>query len=150
MISNIPESLKETIIIIAAGNSVKDMDLKAVCERGYVIGVKNAAWCAPADIGVCMDRHWTEQFISFLKGKPWWLRKVPKDLEWEGLRKFKCNHLSNEFAEEEGTLNGGNSGYCAVNLAYQMRPKRIFLIGFDMTGEAYWYEPYWWVVNRNK
>lgn len=37
---------------------------------------------------------------------------------------------------------------CALNLAWQLRPQRLFLLGFDMNrdpdGRAYWYPPYPW------
>lgn len=41
--------------------------------------------------------------------------------------------LSKEFIHY-GIRGGGNSGYQAVNLAYQLGAKRIVLLGFDMFG----------------
>ena len=36
-----------------------------------------------------------------------------------------------------GVSGGGNSGYQAVNLAYQLGAKTIILLGFDMFGDHY-------------
>lgn len=73
---------------------------------------------------------------------------------FENIRKpwvfpFDCRHDTAEFGDYACMLNGPNSGHCALNLAYVMKPARINLVGFDMgrgpTGEAYWFEPYPWV-----
>lgn len=51
-------------------------------------------------------------------------------------------------SDKPGVLNGTNSGLCAVNLAYQMRPKVLRLYGMDLKrgpkGERHWYPPYPW------
>lgn len=72
---------------------------------------------------------------------------------------FRCDHETDEFApdpefsDDQATahiprLNGRSSGACALNLAWHMRPSRLFLLGFDMCrsrrGEAHWYPPYPW------
>lgn len=48
----------------------------------------------------------------------------------------------------EAGLNGTNSGMVAINLAWKMKPKVLYLFGFDMcrspSGESYWHEPYSW------
>lgn len=67
--------------------------------------------------------------------------------EWIAV--FENDHTSTDFAEDRGILNGTNSGFCALNLAYQLRPDRIILFGFDMNrspeGSPYWYPDYPWV-----
>lgn len=65
---------------------------------------------------------------------------------------FDCDYETPVFAEERGKLNGTNSGGCAMNLAYQLRPKRLFMVGFDMNrdanGNAYWHEPHPWAAKQ--
>ncbi len=136
--------------IIAGGSSVAAMNVKEICLRGYTIGVNDSAVLAPVHIGVSMDRRWSEYRLEQIRNKPFFLRKVPKGAySWEGLWLFKCDHESNHLTDISGHLNGKNSGYCALNLAYQMKPKKVYLFGFDMQG-SYWYPPYPWCKNKDK
>lgn len=52
------------------------------------------------------------------------------------------------------TLDGNNSGACALNLAYHRGYERVFLLGFDMqkgpNGENHFYPDYEWNVNSTK
>ncbi len=133
---------KKIVNIIAGGNSVKDMDVKAICAKAFTIGVNDAAVHAPIDIGISMDRRWAEYRHEQIKGKPFWLHKSKE--EWPELWKFKYKTID-DFSELPHELNGKNSGYCALNLAYHMKPKKVFLFGFDFTGKPYWYPAYPWV-----
>ncbi len=64
---------------------------------------------------------------------------------------FANDHRSTVLSDEAGRLNGTHSGFCALNLAYQMRPLELYLIGFDMrrgpNGEHHWYPDYFWSKN---
>jgi hypothetical protein len=100
-----------------------------------------------------MDRLWTEYRWPELvkRGMPAWIRRAALQNikeSWPWLHRFECDHTSVELSETCGVLNGPNSGFCALNLAYQMRPRRIYLVGFDMVrgpkGEVYWFKPYPW------
>lgn len=145
----------DTIIsIIAGGWSVRQIDLSKV--PGTIIGVNDSAIHARCDLIVSMDRLWTEYRFPQLRElrRPTWLRRsavqnVEKKFPW--LKIFECDHESTEFTDAPDMLNGTNSGFCAFNLAYQLRPATILLFGFDMkrgpNAEAYWFEPYPWVNN---
>lgn len=140
-----------TVIIIAGGSSVKAVDLNLVINRGHVIGVNEAAVLIPCNEGVTMDRLWLE---NRYKQVPSWMSLWFR----EGTAKcfsppdnfvpFRNDHTSNVMSDEDGVLNGTNSGMCAINLAYQMQPRRVFLFGFDMGrgtgGSAYWHPVYPW------
>lgn len=149
------------VSILAGGWSVSNLALDRLC--GEVIGVNDAAIHAPhIDRIVSMDRLWAEYRWPILRAgkRRTWLRRSatqnlpiePQDADW--LTIFENDNASTIFAElrrhesESYTLNGTNSGFCALNLAYQMRPARIFLLGFDMNrdqfGRAYWHAPYPW------
>jgi len=139
---------KSVVNIIAGGNSFRNCDGNTVYHRGYTIGVNEAAIRTPVHVGVSMDRKWTEVRHEQIAGKPFLLRKPFK--LWEGAFVFACNHETDEFSEVPGILNGRSSGHCALNYAYQMRPKKIFLFGFDFTGRPYWFGHLEWHKNKDK
>lgn len=132
----------EKLNIIAGGNSVKDMDCPTICNRAYTIGVNSAAIHAPVDLGISMDRHWMTHFDYAIRGKRFLLRRIVS--RWPSLFQFGCDHETDEFTNVPGRLNGRSSGHCALNLALQIKPKKLFLFGYDFTGKAYWYGPYPW------
>lgn len=145
------------VSIVAGGWSVRDVDPNRLV--GYVIGVNESAILLPRiDAIVSMDRMWTEHRWSQLQRlrREAWLRRSaiqnikPSELRiaasW--LRIFECDHEANVPTDDPKRLNGTNSGACAINLAYRLRPRRVFLLGFDMSrspdGQAYWYPSYTW------
>jgi len=75
-------------------------------------------------------------------------RKDDRD-SWATFEHFHKPGLS----DTRGQLYGGNSGVCAINLAYQRMQKgdNLFLLGFDMQrglgNESYWYPPYPWTCS---
>jgi hypothetical protein len=104
-----------------------------------------------------MDRLWTEHRwprLAALAPMAYIRRSALKNIAarppW--LLAFENDHTATEMSEAPGVLNGTNSGLCALNLAYQLRPSRIWLFGFDMShgpaGEPYWYPPYPWTGPR--
>ena len=139
------------ITIIGDGWSATQLDLRKL--PGLIIAVNDAAIYAPHwHIVVSMDRIWAENRVEQLKhrGQPVWLRRstVKNFADFPTLVKFDCDHTSVTLNDEPGRLNGTHSGFCALNLAYQMRPREIYLVGFDMQlgpkGERHWYPPYPW------
>lgn len=60
---------------------------------------------------------------------------------------FKCDRKTTKFGDSISQLNGENSGYCALNLAYLLKPTTIYLYGFDMTfekGSDHFFGDYEW------
>lgn len=74
------------------------------------------------------------------------LKNIADRPEW--LRPFACDYKSTTFSPDPKTLNGTNSGLCALNVAFLLKPKRVYLVGFSMNrspnGAAYWYKHYDW------
>jgi hypothetical protein len=151
------------ITIIGGGWSVLNLALDRLCGR--VIAVNDAAIHAPSwDIAVSMDRLWTEHRLEQLvirsaevepRREIWLRRSAVQNVRvdgWPWIHVFNCDHQTNVFSAKPGTLNGTNSGACAMNLAWQLRPDRVFLLGFDMCrssdGRVYWYPPYPWAHER--
>lgn len=144
------------ISIVAGGWSVRDVSLAHLC--GQIIGVNDAACNLPAvDAVVSMDRLWAEHRWDWLcrrASETWLRRSAVQNLDFTNeaaagwLHVFECDNESARFSEERGTLNGTNSGLVALNLAYQMRPSRLYLLGFDMCrdrkGRTSWHAPYPW------
>lgn len=141
----------DTVCVIGGGWSAGLVDLAAL--PGILIGVNDSAIHARCDIAVSMDRLWSEHRFDDLRRmrRLAWLRRSAVqnlDRRWPWLRIFENDHKSVELSDDPQTLNGTNSGTCAVNLAFILRPRRIVLVGFDMNlspaGAAHWYPPYPW------
>lgn len=145
------------ITIIGGGWSARKVDLTRA--RGYVIGVNDAAVLAPrVDACVSMDRLWVEYRWSKVRDtkQELWLRRAAlKNIDakqqacvGERLHIFECDHTTCQPSGMPDVLNGNNSGACALNLALNMWPTHIWLVGFDMAqgpqGQPYWYPPYPW------
>lgn len=141
----------ETVIVLGGAKSAAENDLSGLRARGFVIGVNDSAIHAPVDAAVTMDRTWFEHRWSVIKA---FSRQIPLHARaeavinvterWPNLHIFACDRLSNAMSDEKGRLNGVNSGFCALNLAWQMRPKQIIVLGIDAKRDGYWYPPYEW------
>jgi hypothetical protein len=145
----------ETVLVIAGGPSVAGVDLKALPDSVLIIGVNDAALRAPrVDMAVTMDRLWTEARYAELRARalPAFIRTAAlQNISapyYEHCHPFDCDHTSSVMSPNLHTLNGTNSGACALNLAYIGHPRRVFLYGFDMArgvrSTPYWYAPYPW------
>lgn len=140
------------VSVIGGGWSVKSVDLDSI--PGTIIAVNDSAFHAPyCDLIVSMDRLWTEYRWNDLRkrGAVSYLRRSAVqnlDTKFPWCHIFDCDHTKVEFSDYDRVLNGTSSGMCALNLAYILRPKTVYLFGFDMcrgpNGQAYWYPPYPW------
>lgn len=143
---------QKTISIIGGGPSIKKMEIRKVPERTFTIGVNESSILLPTDIAISMDRLWMEGRWEKLKAESrktyfrvcaWKLRH-----QWSTLQTFEGDIRDPIMTKEEGKLVGNNSGACALNLAYQMKPEILFLFGYDMridtVKEHYWYKDYEW------
>lgn len=142
------------VSVLGGGWSVKGEGVDVSNLPGIVIGVNDAFRYAKVDIILSMDRLWAENRWELLKLRetPVWLRRsavqnIKERPDW--LNIYECDNADEAaLSDKQDRLNGANSGFCAVNLAYLLRPKRLFLFGFDMrrgpAGEPYWYKPYEW------
>jgi hypothetical protein len=140
------------ISIIGGGWSFRGVDQTKI--PGLTIGVNDACIHMDTDVALSMDRLWTEWrwFELSKKTRLTWLRASAVQNQqrpfpgWVHI--FTNDHRTGVFSDQKGTFNGSNSGMCAFNLAWQLRPKRIILFGFDHcrspAGEAYWFPSYPW------
>lgn len=141
------------VIIIAGGPTVASYEVRDLRRYGQVVGVNDAAVLCKVDVGLSMDRLWAENrcrdFFLRNSGDLWLREEATKNLPTHPrLRTFACDYRSSVLSDIPETFNGTHSGLCALNFAYQQRPKEIYLLGYDMCrakgGEPYWYPPYPW------
>src|SRR4051812_18119332 len=126
------------VSVVAGGYSVREIDLAKI--PGYIIAVNDAALYLPrCDAIVSMDRLWTENRMKWLlanmDGKTVHLREktVPQELIAQpNVTLYKCNNTIVHFGPTPSHMNGTNSGYIALNLAYILWPHELNLFGFDM------------------
>lgn len=45
---------------------------------------------------------------------------------------FECDNASDVMSPDRTVLNGRHTGQCALNLAFTMKPRTVFLYGFDL------------------
>lgn len=137
----------QDIIILAGGKSAADCQPENLYKYGHVIGVNDSGLKVRCHTILSMDRLWMENNYETCRSLAtqtvfrrcaWRL----KGKDWPRLGLFDCNTESLYMNSTLGCLDGDNSGACALNLAYQMRPKRVFLFGFDMNGSGYWHDAY--------
>lgn len=148
-------SRADAISIIAGGWSFVGEGWDKLKLPGCVIGVNEAVRYQTVDIAVSMDRLWVEHRWNMLQRLQvrTYLRKaaaqnIPMLTKPIWLTLFDNDHQTAHMTHVDGWLNGSNSGGCALNLAYQMRPHRLYLFGFDMCNgphdEPHWHPPYEW------
>lgn len=142
------------VIILAGGASVMEYQIRNLEKRGYLIAVNDSAIYTQCDAAFTMDRLWLEGRQLLLKtlAPPsiYYRRGTPKNftppVQWIGY--VHDEGYPTLMTKDPTKLNGSNSGTCALNLAFQLRPKRVFLLGFDMqpglAGEKHWYPGYPW------
>ncbi len=118
-----------------------------------MVGINESAVLKKNHIGLTMDRLWAEhrarRYFVENEGELWVRKGADKHLpQHPRLIQFNCDHEATQMSEEPHTLNGTNSGMCALNYAYHCRPERVFLFGFDMqrgpNNEPYYHPPYEW------
>lgn len=158
--SKITENSHDNIIIVCTGPSLKDFDFNLLRDKGYIIAVNDAGNYVPfADAWFTLDpwgltgkqlpsKEFTGQLISAVpedyglidaRSAPHRVRINPNvsylhRIPFHTYYDVKTNdYLTWGLNEDTGSINTGNSGYGALNLAYHMRPKRIYLFGCDAT-----------------
>ena len=120
------------VFVIGGGPSVAGLDLTPIHDK-RVIGVNNAFVLG----------HWVD--ICFFGDCRWWDNNIDRIRNHQCLKVTTCERLAKNgnlhvlkrqpvgFSANPNRLAwNGNSGFSAINLAFLLGAKRIFLIGFDM------------------
>lgn len=133
---------RQTVVCIASGESLIQEDVNFVRNRAKVITVNTSFRVAPwADAHYSSDRDfwfsYIEEMRATCKGEFW-----SGDADLKGTDLYRCpfDKARRGLSTEPGILAwGGNSGYCAVGLAYQFGAARVVLLGYDMQGSTHWH-----------
>jgi hypothetical protein len=144
------------VSVVACGPSA--LDCGAARAPGFVIAVNDAFMHVRHDAVLTMDGRWIryrvpKHFMSangpplYVRTSAW--RHLPANCDggdaahYGRIKLFDCNHATPTFGSTENQLNGPNSGYCALNLAYVLRPQLVYLFGFDHQGKHFHKESEW-------
>jgi len=150
---------RPVVTLVAGGWSASRCDLETL--PGIIIGVNDAAVRLPRfDHCVSMDRLWAEHRIDWIERQKArvWLRASTvgnireRVVKLDHVEMFQNSHTATTLAADPNRLDGTHSGFCALNLAYHLKPQILYLIGFDMRrgplGEAHWFPQYPWVAGH--
>lgn len=141
--------------VVGGGWSVTQYaeQLDDLMSLGHVIGVNESSVLVSVHEALTMDRLWFENRWKQLQAsrvqKVWVREKCDCNVPDSTATPFV--HFNRPYPSTvAGTLHGGNSGTCAINLALQQMTEgdNLFLLGFDMQkgpeGQPYWHAPYPW------
>lgn len=140
------------VSIVAGGPSA--LKCGASVAPGYVIAVNDSYQHVRHDAVLSMDGRWAmhrapEWFDRddakplHLRDKAWRKVQLPERTGIPALSIFNNDNKTGRFGQTQHTLNGPNSGYCALNLAFTMRPFTVYLYGFDHRGDHFYPESEW-------
>ena len=144
--------MERVVSIVACGPSA--LKCGAASAPGFVIAVNDAFQHVRHDAMLSMDGRWAKHRLPLLMGGdgPVFVRRSAfhhvdagscSTNTLQRVRVFDNDHAETKFGEHTHVLNGGNSGYCALNLAYVMRPAVVYLFGFDHKGGHFHPENEW-------
>ena len=133
----------ETVAILASGPSMTRADAVLVERSGCKTITVNSTW----RLHPRADAHYSSD-------EDWWVENLP-DMRhqtfgefWSGapgrvahdVRSCPYRKAAMGLHRAPGAIAwGGNSGYCAIGLAYQFGAAKIILLGFDQQGD-HWHE----------
>lgn len=142
-----PDWSHRIAIVVASGPSASGVPLEAGRGRAKFIAV-NDSWkiCPWADILYAGDYKWWEMnegCPEFRNIKVSIDRRACETQEW-GITRLRGYRADNRISFDLGIVGGSNSGLNALNLAAQLSPARILMVGFDMTIQAgvHWHGPH--------
>lgn len=159
----------DRIFIVGGGPSISGMDLTCLKDE-ITIGINKAFFYFDPNIIFSMDRrfwNWIElaegnsgftpeirdRFIEYDHGYKVWSTVYPHLFTPDIIR---IPALGEKYWGEDlatGIGHGNNSGFAALNLAYLLGFREIYLLGFDMKGhggkQKWWHDGYPVVTSDN-
>lgn len=136
-----------TAVVVAGGPSLTQADVDfALASGARVLVVNDGYRLAPtAAMLYACDGRWWDHHIPHVRQTsiPYRVTQDSAAAQKYGLR-LVASRNETGLGKTRGTIHqGANSGYQAVNLAYQMGADRIVLLGFDMQpakdGRTHWF-----------
>jgi len=131
-------SSERIVYVIGGGPSLDGFDFSKL--DGFKIGANRAAIVSKSDVLVSMDCTFEKRCrreIEEFDGEVILIHLRP-ELVKEKIKKayYKKGNRSAGLSKDPEVVNGLNSGYAALNVAYQYGAKNIALLGFDMQTEG--------------
>lgn len=141
----------QTFVVMASGPSMSEGQARYVWMLRQrlplrVITVNTTYQLAPwADVHYSSDRGWWDLHLPNMnatecRGEFW---TGDADYRADGVQCCPFSKRGRGLSRAPGLINwGGNSGYCALGLAYQFGAKKIILLGYDQqdkTGRGHWH-----------
>jgi hypothetical protein len=117
-------------VIIASGPSLTQDQVDACQGKARVYAVNNAYKLAPwADVLYACDEEWWDHYKPGFEGEKW-------TINIDAARKYGLNLIEHDtrlcFSVDKGLIaTGGNSGFQALNLAFEQGCRKAILLGFD-------------------
>lgn len=142
----LPDWTGETCVIVASGPSARQAPLGLAHGRARFIAI-NESWrlCPWADLLFASDEAWWDSVEGCpeFRGMKATIHNAAAQ-RWK-LRRFRSSREDRLALHKPGTIGwGGNSGFCALNIAASLGCTRIILVGFDMTADhgMHWHGPH--------
>lgn len=136
-----PDWRDEVAVIVASGESTKQVNLEQTRDRVHVLAVKANIDLVPWAEAVygCDEMWWNmrEGLPKYRGLKLTYAANVPP--KYKDVKKVEIDPRDLILVDEPLKLgSGGNSGFQAINLVIQWGVRDIILVGFDMRG-SHWY-----------
>jgi hypothetical protein len=138
-----PNWTGQTCVVVAGGPSAKDAPLDLVKDRARCVVINEGYRLAPwADALYAADAGWWERKKGCREFRG--LRVSQSDQAakmYRGIRQVNLIRVGQIVRKPKGTIGAGsdnrgtgaNSGFQALNLAFQFGVSRLVMVGFDMT-----------------
>lgn len=148
--SSVTSPYWDEVFIVGGGRSLEGFDFTLLKDK-FTVGVNDAAFAADTNVVFSLDKIWCQHRTDKLRKSTKEIHlAMPNNYEYE---KFGVEHAKyylrgrgSGLSTRPEILNGLNSGFGALNLAFLKRAKVIILLGFDMKveGKVHWHKGYNW------
>ena len=128
------------VSVVASGPSA--LECGAAHAPGYVIACNDMFFHARPDAVFSMDGLWAKHRVPKFFSQPnsgcaIHLRRsafkyIGGPATYSHINVFDCDTKSDVMSPDASVLNGRHTGQCALNLAFTMNPRTVFLYGFDL------------------
>lgn len=143
-LKSLPDWSGETIVVVASGQSATDVidDVSGyptiAINRSHEICDADILYAA--DTGFWLTNEDARKFAGIKCAPDQHISRYCPDVVIFEILKKDHRSVHEMIYKPFGVIgHGGNSGFQAVNIAAQMRPKQILLVGFDYHGK-HWHE----------
>lgn len=145
----------QEVFIVAGGYSIKELNLDYLHDKPTIAINESYSILPNATALYWCDNSWCAKRFDGIKEHKSELRFTSHhnavkhvDLDIRGLGNSTFLHKTTDFGFDPNPNNvaGNNSGVQALNLVVNMKPKRIYLLGYDMRdnplkrGETHWHQ----------